>query len=144
MIAVLTNSDPDAFPAETLREGGSAAGFVRWTLRLEGAVALALSVALYAHGGFSWVWFGVLFLSPDLAMAGYFAGPRVGAFAYNFVHTYALALPLAAFGLLAGQPVALALGLIWTAHIGLDRALGYGLKYASRFGHTHLNLFGGG
>jgi hypothetical protein len=29
--------------------------------------------------------------------------------------------------------------LIWTAHIGFDRMLGYGLKYPTRFKDTHLN-----
>jgi hypothetical protein len=36
------------------------------------------------------------------------------------------------------HPLALALGLIWLAHIGMDRALSYGLKYDSDFTHTHL------
>ena len=40
------------------------------------------------------------------------------------------------------SPVALALGLIWIAHIGMDRMLGYGLKYASGFGDTHLGRIG--
>ena len=35
-----------------------------------------------------------------------------------------------------------ALALIWIAHIGLDRALGYGLKYATGFGDTHLGRIG--
>ncbi|MDU3890869.1 MAG: DUF4260 family protein [Serratia liquefaciens] len=32
--------------------------------------------------------------------------------------------------------------LIWGAHIGFDRALGYGLKYASGFADTHLGGLG--
>ena len=35
-----------------------------------------------------------------------------------------------------------AAALIWIAHIGLDRALGYGLKYATGFGDTHLGHIG--
>lgn len=35
-----------------------------------------------------------------------------------------------------------ALGLVWLAHIGLDRLLGYGLKYRDHFQHTHLGRLG--
>ena len=58
---------------------------------------------------------------------------RIGAGAYNVAHTYALALPLALFGFLAGRPAILAVALIWIAHIGFDRALGYGLKFPTDF-----------
>lgn len=75
-------------------------------------------------------------------MLAYLAGPRVGALAYNLVHTYALALPLALAGFAFGSPVASALALIGVAHIGFDRMLGYGLKYASGFGDTHLSRIG--
>jgi hypothetical protein len=75
-------------------------------------------------------------------MLGYLVGARVGAAVYNVAHTYALALPLAAAGLLSGQTAILAVALIWVAHIGLDRALGYGLKYPSAFGDTHLGRVG--
>ena len=34
------------------------------------------------------------------------------------------------------------LALIWVAHIGFDRMLGYGLKYPTAFGHTHLGVVG--
>jgi len=32
----------------------------------------------------------------------------------------------------------LAYSLIWLAHIGFDRMLGFGLKYPTRFADTHL------
>jgi hypothetical protein len=35
-----------------------------------------------------------------------------------------------------------AVAIVWFAHIGLDRALGYGLKYADGFQHTHLGTIG--
>lgn len=66
----------------------------------------------------------------------------MGGLAYNLVHTYALALPLALAGFAVGSPVASALGLILIAHIGFDRMLGFGLKYASGFGDTHLGRTG--
>jgi Domain of unknown function (DUF4260) len=75
-------------------------------------------------------------------MLAYLVGPRAGALAYNLVHTYALALPLALAGFALDSPVASALALILIAHIGFDRMLGYGLKYASGFGDTHLSRIG--
>jgi hypothetical protein len=36
----------------------------------------------------------------------------------------------------------LGIALIWTAHIGFDRMMGYGLKYATAFGATHLGWRG--
>jgi len=121
--------------------GSSTAG-VKAILRVEGAAAFAAAIALYAHAGFSWPLFALLILAPDLAMLPYFIGPRAGAAAYNLVHTYALALPLALFGYWLASPIASALGLIWIAHIGMDRMLGYGLKYASGFSDTHLGRIG--
>jgi Domain of unknown function (DUF4260) len=111
-------------------------------LRLEGAAAFAAAVALYAHAGFSWPLFALLILAPDLAMLAYLGGPRAGAAAYNLVHSHALALPLALAGFWLASPIVLALGLIGIAHIGMDRMLGYGLKYASGFADTHLGRIG--
>lgn len=103
---------------------GAVHGSARAILRLEGTAAFAASAALYAHAGLSWPLFAALFLAPDLAMLGYLMNSRVGASAYNVAHTTALALPLALFGVFVGRPEILALALIWTAHIGIDRALG--------------------
>lgn len=107
-------------------------------LRLEGAAVLAGSLALYFDQGFGWVALVVLALAPDLTMAGYAAGPRVGAVAYDVVHTEALPVALAVGGVLADETTAVQLALIWLAHIGADRLLGFGLKYPSAFGDTHL------
>jgi hypothetical protein len=107
-------------------------------LRLEGAVLLALSGVLYWIGpGELWL-FALLFFAPDLSMLGYLGRNRVGAAAYNAVHSYPLPAALVAYGVLAGAPLAVSLALIWTAHIGLDRLIGYGLKYPTAFKDTHL------
>lgn len=108
-------------------------------LRLEGAALLAGAVLLHWHGGHSWLAFAVLFFAPDLAMLGYLGGPVVGAAAYNAVHTTVLPIALVTFGVLAGEDMALAIALIWLAHIGFDRLLGYGLKYPEGFKVTHLS-----
>jgi hypothetical protein len=107
-------------------------------LRLEGAALLAAAVLLYREHDASWLLFAVLLFAPDLSMLGYLAGTRIGAVAYNIAHTTALPLALGVAGVLAGSDLAVALGLIWIAHIGLDRTIGYGLKYPEGFKETHL------
>ena len=111
-------------------------------LRLEGLAALALAAAAYAYLGGSWLQFAVLFLVPDLSMLGYLGGRRLGAAAYNAGHSYLGPALMGAAGVALAQPLAQQLALIWAAHIGFDRMLGYGLKYASSFGHTHLAVIG--
>jgi hypothetical protein len=112
--------------------------FVSVLLRLEGAAALALSVFLYTRHDASWVLFAILFLAPDLSLLGYGAGRRVGAVAYNVVHTYVGPAMLAAFAVGGHWEIGTTFALIWFAHIGLDRLLGLGLKYPSSFKETHL------
>ena len=107
-------------------------------LRAEGAALLLTSVMLYWVSGGSWLLFALLLLVPDLSMLGYLAGPRVGAPVYNVFHAYPLPAALGAFGLLGGSPLALAVALVWFAHIGMDRLVGYGLKYPTEFKDTHL------
>ena len=84
----------------------------------------------------------VLFLAPDLSFLGYLAGPRVGAIAYNLAHAIAGPILLALAGLFVPYEPAMAVALIWLAHCGIDRALGYGLKYQAGFGFTHLGRIG--
>lgn len=112
-------------------------------LRLEGAALLALSVLFYSLGGVSWTLFLLLVLAPDLSMLGYLKGSRVGALSYNLGHTYLPPAVLVAFGVLAGRPLYASLGLIWFAHIGFDRMMGFGLKYPTGFGDTHLGRISG-
>ena len=142
MTATLNSFADPSPPSPAMHGSASLPAGVRAILRLEGAAAFAAAVALYAHAGFSWPLFVLLILAPDLAMLPYLIGPRAGAYAYNLVHTYALALPFAVAAFAFGSPVATAIGLIWLAHIGMDRMLGYGLKYGSGFGDTHLGRFG--
>lgn len=120
----------------------STTGGPRILLRLEAAAAFAAGIAAFAHLGGTWQMFALLFLVPDLSMLGYLAGSRAGAIAYNTAHSYLFAAGLAALGLALGAHLPLLLGAIAAAHVGFDRALGYGLKYASAFGDTHLGRIG--
>ncbi|MGB6429309.1 MAG: DUF4260 domain-containing protein [Candidatus Acidiferrales bacterium] len=107
-------------------------------LRVEAAVVLVLSVALYRHAGGGWLRFALLFLVPDLSLAGYAFSVRFGTALYNTVHTYTGPLVLAGIAIFGARPVMLLYALIWTAHIGMDRLVGFGLKYPTRFQDTHL------
>lgn len=106
--------------------------------RLEGLAFLVAAVAAYAVIGASWWLFALLLFVPDLSMAGYWINNIVGQAAYNLVHTYALPLLLALLGFGLGQSLLLTIALIWLAHIGMDRAVGYGLKEDKGFKFTHL------
>ncbi|MEZ5886225.1 MAG: DUF4260 family protein [Paracoccaceae bacterium] len=62
---------------------------------------------------------------------------------YNGAHLYAGGLILGGAGHAFGLPVTITdLGLIWIAHVGFDRMLGYGLKEPSGFHDTHLGRIG--
>jgi hypothetical protein len=123
-------------------DDGAVTGGVRLVMQTEGLAAFAVAVLLYVHAGASWQLFAVLFLAPDLSMLGYVAGARIGALAYNLAHSYVGPVAIAAYCLAANDMLAMPFVFIWVAHIGLDRMLGFGLKYADAFGHTHLGLVG--
>ena len=123
-------------------DGGVVSGGPLVWLRVEGAAVLALATAGYAVSGQPWWLYAVLFLAPDLAMLAYLAGPRVGGAVYNVLHNYAGPILLA--GVLYATKVPFGVPLIWAAHIGFDRMLGYGLKYPRGFAYTHLGRAGRG
>ena len=107
-------------------------------LHLEGVVVLNLSVFFYQQLHASWLLFAILFLAPDLFMLGYLANVRIGSTIYNFAHTYITPGILLTIAHLAVKQQLFPLALIWTAHIGFDRLLGFGLKYPTHFKDTHL------
>ena len=135
-------------PAEALAKAGAP----RLWLRLEGAVVLVAATVAYAQVGSGWLLYVLLFFVPDISFAAYALSPRFGALGYNLLHSYALPLlalvvggvgvhvdlnmPLV--GWVDASPALLAWPLVWLAHIGFDRMLGYGLKYPSAFKDTHL------
>jgi hypothetical protein len=111
---------------------------VQYLLRIEGLAVAAVSAVLYARTGASWWLFAALWLAPDLSILGYLASPCRGARVYNAFHTYTVPIIL---GLMAWLLHAMALvpfALIWVNHIGVDRLLGFGLKYSTGFSWTHL------
>ncbi|MFC7176750.1 DUF4260 family protein [Halosegnis marinus] len=107
-------------------------------LGAEGVALAVAGVGAYWVRDASWLLFALLLFAPDLSMLGYLAGPRVGSAAYNLAHTLVAPAALLAAGLLGGVPLAVDAALVWVVHVGGDRALGYGLKYPTAFGDTHL------
>lgn len=108
-------------------------------LRLEGVAVLVATTAAYFSLGYPWWMYLLLLFAPDLSAIGYVAGKRVGSITYNLAHTIIGPLALGLAGWWLGAPVVVQVALIWLAHIGLDRAIGYGLKYPDAFKHTHLD-----
>ena len=116
----------------------------RGWLRIEALAAFVAGLALYGSLGGPWLAVVPLLLLPDISAVGYLGGPRLGAMTYNLVHNWVLGLGMAGLGLVTdATPVAI-LGAVFVAHVGIDRALGYGLKLPSSFQDTHLGRIGRG
>lgn len=117
-------------------------GTPRLLLRLEGLTVLVAALLVFRELNFSWWMFAGLFLLPDVALAAYLAGPAIGARMYNAVHSYVGPAILAAIAYSRDSSAVAPICLVWLAHIGMDRALGLGLKYPASFRETHLGSIG--
>lgn len=125
-------------PSVSASVEGSVTGAPAVVLRLEGlALLVAATLAFGAWGG-AWTWFVGLLLVPDLSLLGYLANARVGAVVYNAGHSLLGPALLLALGAATGGSTWTLGAFVWAAHIGMDRAFGYGLKYARGFRSTHL------
>jgi len=116
--------------------------WVRWWLRAEGVAAFLGGIALWLILDQPLPLFVVLLFVPDVSMLGYLMGPHAGAIAYNVAHNWATAGALLLLGFLAEAGVLILAGTVLLAHVGIDRALGYGLKYPTGFADTHLGRIG--
>lgn len=121
---------------------GKVSGIPRLILRAEAMLVFFVALTAYREVDGSWGTLALVFLVPDLSMLGYLINPRVGSISYNLGHSYGLALFLGLAGYFGSHLMLLQLSLIWSAHIGFDRMLGYGLKYGSAFRETHLGRLG--
>lgn len=116
--------------------------WVRRWLRAEGIAAFVGAAAAWNWLGAPWPWFVVLLLAPDISMAGYLGGTHTGAIAYNIAHNWATGAAVVGLGLALAVPGIVLAGVILIAHTGIDRSLGYGLKYPTSFQDTHLGRIG--
>jgi hypothetical protein len=133
---------PDIAADRRVASDGAAIGAPLAILKAEGLAVFALATFAYSLSGQSWWMYLILFLFPDLSFFAYMAGNRPGAAVYNALHSYVGPALIGFLGYWIAQPPAVAVALIWTAHIGFDRLLGYGLKYGTAFGDTHLGRKG--
>lgn len=111
-------------------------------LKLEELFLFGLSLFLFSQLDYSWGWYALLFLAPDLSMVGYLANPRVGSWTYNLIHHKALAVVLYILGSLFSIPWLMFTGTLLLGHSSFDRVFGYGLKYPDSFQATHLGKIG--
>lgn len=110
--------------------------------RMESLSLALLALGAYWVNGASWWLFAILILAPDLSFLGYLKGPRFGAYLYNALHSWIGVVLLATISWGLGWSLGFSIALIWAVHIGVDRALGFGLKYSSGFKDTHLGRIG--
>ena len=121
---------------------GMTRGAVRAWLRLEGLAAFCAGLALFGTSGGNWLFIIPLLLLRDISVAGFAAGSRVGTFTYNLVHNWAPGLVILALAVLFASPGLELVAAILIAHVGMDRAAGYGLKLPNSFKDTHLGRMG--
>ena len=116
---------------------GSRSG-VRTLLQAEGLpIFIAGAVAFGAFGG-PWLAFVPLLLVPDISMLGYIRDTRLGALTYNLGHNLVTVGALLGLGLALNVGWLAIAGSVALAHVGMDRLMGYGLKYPTTFTDTHL------
>lgn len=111
-------------------------------LKLEELSIFLLCIFLFSKLSFAWWWFPTLLLIPDIGMLGYMINARVGAFTYNLFHYRFIAALIALYAFTYGNENWKLAALILFAHISMDRAMGYGLKYDEGFHKTHLGTIG--
>ncbi|MDT4835220.1 hypothetical protein FQZ97_688770 [compost metagenome] len=104
--------------------------------------AILVAVFYIVVGNFDWWWLPILFLVPDITMAGYLINSRVGAVVYNLGHSLIGPVVLVALYIGTDSQALLFAALIWLFHILIDRAFGHGLKHTEGFHHTHLGPIG--
>jgi hypothetical protein len=140
----MTATTPTLIADGALRSSasGMTQGAVRSWLRLEGLAAFGAGLALFGASGGSWLLFVPLILLPDVSAVGYLAGPRVGSFTYNLLHNWVPGIVALGLGAWLASPAVMLAAAILIAHVGMDRAMGYGLKLPSSFKDTHLGRMG--
>lgn len=111
---------------------------IKTILRIESALFFLIALIVYLQLGGNFLLFFVFLLAPDISMLGYKKDTKTGALLYNFVHNYATGIIVFALGLVTANNLLGYAGLILFAHVAMDRAFGFGLKYPTKFKDTHL------
>ena len=100
--------------------------------------AFVAGVAPHLALGGWWILVVPLLLLPDVSMIGYLRGPGLGVALYNLVHRWTIGLLALGVGVGLDLPWLALAGAVLVAHAGMDRALGYGLRYPTSFQYTYL------
>lgn len=111
---------------------------VRSILRLEGLAIFVASSYVYSFVGAGWIYFLVMFLTPDISLLVFMRDKSLGSKIYNFIHNYASAFLCIFLGVILGNVFISSYGIVVTAHTGLDRFLGFGLKYPENPKKSHI------
>ena len=111
-------------------------------IKLEELAMFLLSIYLFSLLHFTWWWYALLILTPDISMIGYLVNNRVGANCYNLVHHKGIAILVYITGAYIQNETVQLAGLILFGHSSMDRMMGYGLKYYEGFSFTHLGIIG--
>lgn len=111
-------------------------------LKIEYALIAAAAVFFYIKADFAWFWLIPMFFAYDLGMVGYAINSKIGAVTYNIAHSFIAPVLLLVAYAVEPKSWLLFIALTQLFHIGLDRFLGYGLKYGDSFTHTHLGKIG--
>jgi hypothetical protein len=112
-------------------------------LRIEAGLIFVACLYIYHYLHFNLLLFVVLLLVVDVFMIGYVTkNNATGALVYNLGHSFIIPALVIVLGLMTGSDLLIGGSIIWVAHIGFDRALGYGLKLDSGFNDTHLGKIG--
>lgn len=115
---------------------------MKTTLKLEELVMFVLGIYAFNQLNFSWWWFLVLILAPDIGMLAYVVNNKIGAITYNIFHHKGIAIATYIIGVFLQNDIIQLMGIILFSHSAFDRVLGYGLKYSDGFKHTHLGNIG--
>ncbi|AUP80153.1 DUF4260 domain-containing protein [Flavivirga eckloniae] len=115
---------------------------MKTSLKVEELFMFIFGIYLFSGLEYSWWWFIVLILMPDIGMLGYLLGPKKGAFLYNLFHHKAIAIGIYFVGVITESNIIKLIGIVLFSHASLDRIFGYGLKYFDSFKHTHLGQIG--
>ncbi|MFY0713264.1 DUF4260 domain-containing protein [Seonamhaeicola sp. NFXS20] len=111
-------------------------------LKIEELLMFVLGIYLFSNLDFSWWWFLVLILTPDIGMLGYLFNTKTGAITYNLFHHKGIAIIVYLVGAYSNNQTLQLIGIVLFSHASLDRIFGYGLKYSNAFNNTHLGQIG--
>lgn len=115
---------------------------MKTTLKIEELAQFIFGIVLFSLLEYSWWWFPVLILTPDIGAIGYLINTKVGAFTYNLFHNKAVAIGIGLYGFYFDKTLLILIAVILFSHASMDRIFGYGLKYPDSFKNTHLGIIG--